>query len=100
MSDETTPNDLIPLSEACRRGPRPARGKKRHRSTLLRWILSGKLRGWKVKQHWYVSEAEVREFLRPVQADVPLIVEARDRIEAQQRERQADEVLRAAGIRR
>lgn len=99
MSD-STPGDLIPLSEAAKRGPRPARGARRHRSTILRWILSGKLRGWRVKQFWFVSESELRDLLRPVPADVPLVVEARDRIEAEERERRADEALRAAGVRR
>lgn len=99
-AENDTPQDLIPLSQATKLPPRPARGRRRHRSTLLRWINEGKIRGWKVKQHWYVSEREVRELLRPVQADVPLIVEARERLDAEERERRTDEALRAAGVRR
>lgn len=99
MSDGT-PQDLIPLSEAAKRGPRPARGKRRHRSTVLRWILGGKLRGWKVMGAWFVSASELEELLRPEPAPVQLRDGVRDRLEAAARERQADEVLRAAGIRR
>jgi len=94
MSD--IPPDLIPLGEACQRGPRPARGARRHRSTVLRWILSGQLRGWKVRRHWYVSSRELEALLRPEPAAVELVPKARARLEAAH----TDEVLRREGVRR
>jgi hypothetical protein len=83
---EQTPPDLIPLSEACKRGPRPARGRRRHRSTVLVW--------------WYVSASELDALLRPAPVDVPLGTEARDRLEAAERAAYTDRVLREAGVRR
>jgi hypothetical protein len=97
---EQTPPDLIPLSEACKRGPRPARGRRRHRSTVLRWILDGKIRGWRVAGWWYVSASELDALLRPAPVDVPLGTEARDRLEAAERAAYTDRVLREAGVRR
>jgi hypothetical protein len=98
--DQTGPSDLIPLSEACKRGPRPARGKRRHRSTVLRWILGGKIRGWRVLGNWFVSAGELEALLRPEPATIPLAGVVQQRIEQTERERQTDEVLRAAGVRR
>jgi hypothetical protein len=97
---EQTPHDLIPLSEACKRGPLPARGKRRHRSTVLRWVLDGKLRGWRVAGWWYVSASELDALLRPAPVNVPLTDGAAARLEAAERAAHTDRVLREAGVRR
>jgi hypothetical protein len=99
MKEQDAPDDLIPLCEACKRGPRPARGKRRHRSTVLRWVLAGQLRGWRVRGNWFVSEAELADFLRPREVEVPATQEAEARREAAERARRTDEVLRAHGLR-
>lgn len=54
-----TPTDLITLTQATRIMPR-RKGKRIATAVLLRWIRSGRLRGWRVAGRWMVSEAEVR----------------------------------------
>jgi excisionase family DNA binding protein len=97
---DTTPQDLIPLSEACKLGPRPARGTRRHRSTVLRWVLAGRLRGWRSGGNWYVSKAELQALLRPECVQPAACEEVRARLEAEARAAETDRVLRAHGVRR
>jgi hypothetical protein len=94
---ERVPGDLIPLSQVTRIGPPPSRG-KRQRSTVLRWIRTGKIEGWRVLGRWYVSEAELRELLRPEPAGVPLVEGARLRGLAADRKRETGETLRRFGV--
>jgi excisionase family DNA binding protein len=97
---DAIPQDLIPLSEACKLGPRPARGARRHRSTVLRWVLAGRLRGWKSGGNWYVSKAELQALLRPECVQSAVCDEVQARLEAEARAAETDRVLRAHGIRR
>ena len=92
------PDDLIPLAQATLLGPPPPRGGTRQRCTLLRWIQSGKLRGWRVAGYWYVSRSELLAFLEPVEA--PAGAEAQQLAESVRRARETDEVLRRHGVRR
>ena len=65
------PDDLIGTGQACLVRPLPARGQRR-RSTVLRWILTGRLRGWRSGGCWLVSRAEVEASFKPVLATIPL----------------------------
>ena len=87
------PGDLIGLG-AARVGPAPAKGQRR-KSTLLRWIMCGRLRGWRSNGRWLVSRSELEEFLRPLPVQVPLRPEA----VAAARRAETDAVLRKHGLR-
>jgi excisionase family DNA binding protein len=77
-SEPHTPGDLVTTSRA-------ATILKVSVHTVLRWILAGRLRAWKVAGRYRVSEADARAMLRPVL------------VAAEPRERTAGERKAAAG---
>lgn len=96
--NHTVPDDLIPTAEAARLLPSKRPGRHVHISTVLRWVFKGRLRGWRIGAAWFVSRAELLAQVRPVQTrrdDETAAV-----VEAQERTRETDEVLRRHGIRR
>lgn len=64
------PRDLISTREAAGLVPSP-RGSRTHLSTVLRWVLTGKVRGWRRGKWWFVSKAEVLALLVPVDPAAP-----------------------------
>lgn len=92
-----TPNDLISTREATTLLPSKRPGRKVHISTILRWVLSGKLRGWRVGGSWFVSRSELLSQVRLVQPrrDDQTAAEA----EARERAARTDRVLREKGVR-
>ena len=42
-----------------------------HPHTVVRWVVAGRLRGWKVGGRYRVSESDVRAMTQPVRLDVP-----------------------------
>lgn len=58
------PTDLIPAARA-------ARILGCHLATVHRWVLSGRLPGWRRLGRWLVSEADARALLVPVDAEAP-----------------------------
>ena len=65
-------------------------------ATVRRWIIEGKLAAWRAGKHWLVSRADAVAFVVPF---VPpgLVATPGER---RRREREVDENLRAAKIRR
>lgn len=70
--DRPLPDDPITLAAAAALLPSRKSGGRIHPSTVLRWVASGKVDGWKVGGVWFVSRAEVlgqvrgqRRALRP-----------------------------------
>ncbi len=63
----TVPRDLISVKEACGLAPAP-KGNRTGRSVLLRWILKGRLRAWRLEGRprslLFVSRAEALGLLR------------------------------------
>lgn len=55
----TIPDDLISVCEAARLLPSRKPGRRMHYGTLYRWIREGRLQGWRVGSHWFVSRREV-----------------------------------------
>lgn len=51
--------DWIPVGEAARLVPSPRSGKRTAIATIVRWILTGKLTGWKRGRWWFVRRSEV-----------------------------------------
>lgn len=90
------PNDLISPRSACKL--LSIDGKALNLSTLHRWIHSGRLAGYRREGRLCVSKADVAALVRPV--PVVLTPRAQQRSEKAQRDRETDETLRAAGIRR
>jgi hypothetical protein len=92
---DTAPDDLIPLSEArllipSRKGGRVAI------QTLYRWILKGKLRGWRIGAYWFASRTEVLAL--PERVSVQLAPQAAARLEERERAARTDAILAAHGL--
>ena len=88
------PTDLIPLSAAADLLPRPRPGIKTHVRTVLRWIMDGKLQGWRLAGRWYVSRADLVAMATPFHA--PPAITSRGDI--RRRREKAAQVLRDARI--
>lgn len=58
------PDEYIPCSEAARliRSPR---GRKTHTNTIVRFVLSGKVRGRKEGRFWWVHRGDVLAMRQP-----------------------------------
>ncbi len=94
------PSDLIPLHQA-------AEIIRTCRQTVLRWVLNGRLTGYRVGHRWRVSRADLQQVVQ-----VHTVSDANDRKireeaarpatkkELADRERETDEYLRRVGIRR
>lgn len=84
------PPDLINTSQAARLVPNP-RGRASHVSKIIRWILQGRIRGWRNGRWWLVSRAEVLSQIKPVQTvamqQAELDKDAKERAEWVQREK-------------
>lgn len=89
-SNPFVPDDLITTSKA-------GQLLRTHSSTVVRWVLSGKLRGWRIQGRYRVSESDVRAMMRPVRADVP--ERARTRGEMEAASEAAIERMRQRGVR-
>jgi excisionase family DNA binding protein len=89
---DAVPNDLISTQEAAAL-VRPPRGKATHVSTIIRWIVDGRLRGWRQGRWWMVSRAELLEVTRPVR-----VVPFRPAKETKAQRRWAAKVLASAGL--
>lgn len=63
------PDDLIGLAEACKLMPSRKPGRRLHCVTVYRWITRGKIQGWRIGGHWFVSKAQLLDMARP---SVPL----------------------------
>ena len=92
----TTPDDLISPRTACKM--LAIDGKALNLSTLHRWVYSGRLAGYRREGRLCVSRADVAALVRPV--PVQLTPRAQERSEKARRDRETNETLRAAGIRR
>jgi hypothetical protein len=91
-----TPDDLIGLSEACRLIPSRKPGRRLHVATLYRWVLSGRVRGWRIGRGLFVSRADMLRLARPVDvAEDPAAGELRS---AAERAKWAEAVLRRHGV--
>jgi excisionase family DNA binding protein len=97
MGVEGLPTDLIGTREAAGLVPgcRPGRGT--HVSTVVRWVLGRRLRGWRNGRHWLVSRAEVLALVRGVQLQLDGAQAAELAGRAQAAE--TDRVLKAHGVR-
>lgn len=60
--DTIDPTEWISTTEAARLMPSPRR-KKTHPSTIVRWVLSGRLEGRRRGQWWFVRRADVLALL-------------------------------------
>lgn len=99
METNELPKDLIPATVAARLVPSP-RGGHTHPSTIIRWILSGRIAGWRRGPWWFVSQAEVLEQLQPVaqRQPRPQPRPAAERRAQEKRERWTRETLARFGI--
>lgn len=64
MPSEYVPDDLVSTSRA-------AQLLKVNPCTVARWVIAGRLKGWRVAGRYRVSEGDVRAMMRPVQSDIP-----------------------------
>jgi len=71
------PTDLLSLTEAARLLPCSKPGRKVHVSSLVRWIQSGKLPGWKIAGRMFVSRSDVLNFARPIPVRPVIVAERR-----------------------
>lgn len=62
------PSDLLCLRDAAKLLPSSRAGKRVHASTLYRWIIEKRIRGFRLGRYWYVSRQEVLSLFRPGQA--------------------------------
>jgi len=69
----TIPADLIGLAEAAQLLPSRKPGRKLHVTSLYRWIADGKLRGWRIGGHYFVSRADVLALPELAVASVGLV---------------------------
>ncbi len=65
--DTTYDSDWITLAQAAALVPSPRRGKKTHVSTLLRWILQGKLAGYRRGRWWMIRRQELLDLIEPTE---------------------------------
>ena len=88
MDTNDLPDDLIDTTEA-------ARLLRCHVATVFRWILAGKLPGWRRGRRHFVRRADVvAAWTRPKEQPPKL----ESRREVRERERWVDEVLKKAGL--
>jgi excisionase family DNA binding protein len=63
---EELPDDLLTVKEAAKL-LKPARGRRVHVSSVLRWVLQGRLQGYRRGHYWFVRRADVLALTQPVQ---------------------------------
>jgi hypothetical protein len=51
--------DWLTVRQACKLLPSPRTGRELNWRTMLRWILEGRLRGWRNGRWWYVRKCDV-----------------------------------------
>jgi hypothetical protein len=88
------PDDLIPSAEAAQLLPSRKPGRCVHTSTVVRWVLAGKVRGWWISGGWFVSRAELLGLIELRQPRRNAAAEAGARAA------ETDRVLREHGVRR
>lgn len=64
MPSEYVPDDLVSTSRA-------AQLLKVNPCTVARWVIAGRLRGWRIQGRFRVSESDIRAQIRQVRADAP-----------------------------
>lgn len=88
------PGDIISIREACSLLPSSRPGRSLNIATMTRWILKGRLRGWRQGRFWFVARSDVVALL---QAHVPN-ESATDQLTAMETQRRREDTARQSGL--
>ncbi len=90
--DDLIPSDLITTKEAARLV------NNTHRNTIRRWILSGKIKAYKLGKRYLLSRADVLNLITPHIVHKPDLPPTKREMTA--REAYVDQRLREVGVRK
>ena len=96
-SDEL-PEDAVTLNAAAALLPGSRPGRRLSLKSMYRWVMEGRLRGWRVGRTLLVSKGDVLALARPCRA--PVDVEELARVARSRQDQETDRILREAKIRR